>query len=177
MAITKVMHMKASGKARIDIHLEHAINYILQPKKLGDANLAGGINCLPDTAYEQMKSTKQMFGKAGGRQGYHFVLSLKPGEGTPEIMYDIAIRFAEKAFGGKYETVVAVHTDRNHLHAHMDCTLLLQNTAKSLKIWHDRNGSENRYFPSGLNRMQDFVLLMQKIWNTLFSCWRSRDLR
>ena len=119
MAITKVMHMKASGKARMDIHLKHAVNYILQPKKLGDANLAGGINCLPDTAYEQMKSTKQMFGKAGGRQGYHFVLSLKPGEGTPEIMYDIAIRFAETAFGGEYETVVAVHTDRNHLHAHI----------------------------------------------------------
>lgn len=119
MAITKTMHMKASGKGKIDIHLEHAINYILQPKKLGDANLAGGINCLPDTAYEQMKSTKQMFGKAGGRQGYHFVISLKPGEGTPEIMYDITIRFAEKAFGGEYETVVAVHTDRNHLHAHI----------------------------------------------------------
>lgn len=119
MAITKTMHMKASGKRKIGIHLEHAINYILQTKKLGNSNLTGGINCLPDTAYEQMKSTKQMFGKAGGRQGYHFVLSLKPGEGTPEIMYDIAIRFAEKAFGGEYETVVAVHTDRNHLHAHI----------------------------------------------------------
>ncbi|MBC5744034.1 relaxase/mobilization nuclease domain-containing protein [Lachnospiraceae bacterium MD308] len=119
MAITKTMHMKASGKGKIGIHLEHAINYILQTKKLGNSNLTGGINCLPDTAYEQMKATKQMFGKAGGRQGYHFVISLKPGEGTPEIMYDIAIRFAEKAFGGKYETVVAVHTDRNHLHAHI----------------------------------------------------------
>lgn len=118
MAITKVMHMKASNKAKIDIHLEHAINYILQQKKLGDANLAGGINCLPDIAYSQMKSTKQMFGKTGGRQGYHFVLSLKPGEGTPEIMYDIAMRFAEEAFAGEYETVVAVHTDREHLHAH-----------------------------------------------------------
>lgn len=119
MAITKVMHMKASGKARIDIHLEHAINYILQPKKLGDADLAGGINCLPDTAYSQMKSTKQMFGKVGGRQGYHFVVSLKPGEGTPEIMYDIAMRFAKEAFGAEYEAVVAVHTDRKHLHAHI----------------------------------------------------------
>ncbi len=119
MAITKTMHMKASGKGRIDIHLEHAINYILQPKKLGDANLAGGINCLPDSAYEQMKATKQMFGKTGGRQGYHFVISLKPDEGTPEIMYDIAMRFAEEAFGGEYEAVVAVHTDRNHLHAHI----------------------------------------------------------
>lgn len=119
MAITKTMHMKASGKGRIDIHLEHAINYILQPKKLGDANLAGGINCLPDSAYEQMKATKQMFGKTGGRQGYHFVISLKPDEGTPEIMYDIAMRFAEEAFGGEYEAVAAVHTDRNHLHAHI----------------------------------------------------------
>ena len=119
MAITKVMHMKASGKARMDIHLKHAVNYILQPKKLGDANLAGGINCLPDSAYEQMKATKQMFGKAGGRQGYHFVISLKPGEGTPEEMYDIAMRFAEQAFGGEYEAVVAVHTDKNHLHAHI----------------------------------------------------------
>lgn len=119
MAITKMMHMKASDKARIDIHLEHSINYILRPKKLGDANLTGGINCLPDMAYQQMKATKQMFGKTGGRQGYHFVISLKPGEGTPEIMYDIAMRFAKEAFGGEYEAVVAVHTDRNHLHAHI----------------------------------------------------------
>ena len=119
MAITKMMHMKASSKARIDIHLEHSINYILQPKKLGEANLAGGINCLPEMAYQQMKATKQMFGKTGGRQGYHFVISLKPGEGTPEIMYDIAMRFVEEAFAGEYEAVVAVHTDREHLHAHI----------------------------------------------------------
>lgn len=119
MAITKMMHMKASSKARIDIHLEHSINYILQPKKLGEANLAGGINCLSEMAYRQMKATKQMFGKTGGRQGYHFVISLKPGEGTPEIMYDIAMRFAEEAFAGEYEAVVAVHTDREHLHAHI----------------------------------------------------------
>lgn len=119
MAITKMMHMKASSKARIDIHLEHSINYILQPKKLGEANLAGGINCLPEMAYRQMRATKRMFGKTGGRQGYHFVISLKPSEGTPEIMYDIAMRFAEEAFAGEYEAVVAVHTDREHLHAHI----------------------------------------------------------
>lgn len=119
MAITKMMHMKASSKARIDIHLEHSINYILQPKKLGEANLAGSINCLPEMACRQMNATKQMFGKAGGRQGYHFVISLKPGEGTPEIMYDIAMRFAGEAFAGEYEAVLAVHTDREHLHAHI----------------------------------------------------------
>ena len=119
MAITKTMHMKASAKGKIDIHLEHALNYIMQPKKLGKANLVGGVNCLPEMAYEQMKATKQMFGKTGGRQGYHFVISLKPGEDTPEIMYDIAMRYVEEAFKGEYEAVVAVHTDKEHLHAHI----------------------------------------------------------
>lgn len=119
MAITKTMHMKASAKGKIDIHLEHALKYIMQPKKLGKDNLVGGVNCLPEMAYEQMKATKQMFGKNGGRQGYHFVISLKPGEGTPEIMYNIAMRYVEEAFNGEYEAVVAVHTDREHLHAHI----------------------------------------------------------
>ena len=44
---------------------------------------------------------------------------LPAGEGTPEIMYDIAMRFAKEAFAGEYEAVVAVHTDREHLHAHI----------------------------------------------------------
>ena len=111
MAITKLMNMKASKTGKIDAHLKNAIAYILNPKKLGDANLAGGINCLPELAYEQMKSTKELFGKMGGRQGYHYVLSLKPGEGDPQIMYDIAMRFAEELFQNEYEVVVAVHTD------------------------------------------------------------------
>ena len=119
MAITKVGCMKASKKKQKDIHLKNSINYILNPAKLGSANLAGGINCPLEIAYEQMKATKEMFQKTGGRQGYSLIISLKPGEGTPEIMYDIAMRFAEIFLNGKYEVVVAVHTDRAHLHAHI----------------------------------------------------------
>lgn len=150
MAITKMMHMKASGKAKIDIHLEHAINYILQPKKLGKENLVGGINCLPDMAYEQMKSTKQMFGKTGGRQGYHFVISLKPGEGTPEIMYDIGMRFANKAFNGEYEGVVAVHTDKDHLHAHIIINSVNMVTGYKFQY---KNGDWKSYFQPITNRL------------------------
>lgn len=119
MAITKLMNMKASKNGKIDVHLKNSIAYILNSKKLGVANLAGGINCLPELAYEQMKSTKELFGKIGGRQGYHYVLSFKPGEGDPQIMYDIAMRFAEELFHDEYEVVVAVHTDRDHIHAHL----------------------------------------------------------
>lgn len=111
--------MKASKKNQIDIHLKQAIAYILNPEKLGETNLAGGINCPLGTAYEQMKATKEMFQKTGGRQGYHFILSLPPGEGTPEQMYDIGIKFAERFLKGEYEAIVAVHTDRDHLHAHI----------------------------------------------------------
>lgn len=119
MAITKVMHMKASKNRKIDVHLKQAITYILKPEKLGAVNLVGGINCLPEKAYEMMKATKKMFQKTGGRQGYHLVISLKPGEGTPEQMYDIAMRFAEELLRNEYEAVVAVHTDKGHLHAHI----------------------------------------------------------
>ena len=119
MAITKVGCMKVSKKKQKDIHLKNSINYILNPAKLGSANLAGGINCPLEIAYKQMKATKEMFQKTGGRQGYSLIISLKPGEGTPEIMYDIAMRFADKFLNGKYEAVVAVHTDREHLHAHI----------------------------------------------------------
>ena len=40
----------------------------------------GGINCLPDTAFEQMKETKNIFHKTGKRQGYHVIISFSPEE-------------------------------------------------------------------------------------------------
>ena len=119
MAITKILHMSADFENVINSHLDNSINYILQKKKLGEANLSAGINCMTSGAYEQMMETKEMFGKTGGRQGYHFIISLKPGEGTPQEMYEIAMKFAERVFHNEYEAVVAVHTDKAHLHAHI----------------------------------------------------------
>lgn len=119
MAITKVLHMSADFENVINSHLDNSINYILREKKLGEANLSAGINCMVSGAYEQMMETKEMFGKTGGRQGYHFIISLKPGEGTPQEMYEFSVKFAERAFHNEYEAVVAVHTDKAHIHAHI----------------------------------------------------------
>lgn len=60
-----------------------------------------------------------MFGKTGGRQGYHFVISLEPGEGNEKQMFEIIRRFAEEFLCGEYEAVYAVHNDKNHLHGHL----------------------------------------------------------
>ena len=66
-----------------------------------------------------MMETKKLFQKKGGRQGYHFILSMRPGEGTPQEMYEFAMEFAERAFYNEYEVVVVVHTDKDRIHAHL----------------------------------------------------------
>ena len=119
MAITKIMCMKSAEYGNVDAHLKHSIAYICNETKTENGSLVGGINCLPDFAYEQMIGTKEMFGQTGGRQGYHFIISLKPGEGTKEQMYEITRRFAEEFLGGEYEGVFSVHTDKDHLHGHL----------------------------------------------------------
>lgn len=119
MAITKIMCMKSAEHGNVAAHLKHSIAYICNEAKTENGSLVGGINCLPDFAYEQMIGTKEMFGQTGGRQGYHFIVSLKPGEGTKEQMYEIIRRFAEEFLGGEYEGVFSVHTDKDHLHGHL----------------------------------------------------------
>lgn len=119
MAITKIMCMKSAEHGNVAAHLKHSLAYICNEAKTEKGSLVGGINCLPDFAYEQMIGTKEMFGQTGGRQGYHFIISLKPGEGTKEQMYEITRRFAEEFLGGEYEGVFSVHTDKDHLHGHL----------------------------------------------------------
>ena len=119
MAITKIMHMKASEHGNVSAHLKHSLAYICNEVKTEQGSLVGSINCLPDFSFEQMIQTKKMFGKTDGRQGYHFVISLEPGEGNEKQMLEIMRRFAEEFLCGEYEAVYAVHNDKNHLHGHL----------------------------------------------------------
>lgn len=119
MAITKIMNMKAAKTGNVAAHLKHSLEYICNEAKTDNGNLVGSINCLPDFSFEQMIQTKEMFGKTGGRQGYHFVISLESGEGNAENMLEIMRRFAEEFLNGEYEAVYSVHNDKNHLHGHL----------------------------------------------------------
>jgi len=51
-------------------------------------------------------------------QYYHIIQSFKPGEVTPEQALEIATEFAKEHLPG-YETVIGVHVDKEHIHAHM----------------------------------------------------------
>lgn len=54
----------------------------------------GSINCLPETAFEQMMDTKVTYGKTDKRQGFHIMISLVSGEATEDQAFDIVGRFA-----------------------------------------------------------------------------------
>ncbi len=61
---------------------------------------------------------KQECQKAGGILAYHGYQSFKPGEVTPEIAYKIGVELAQKLWGGRFQIVVATHTDHQHIHNH-----------------------------------------------------------
>ena len=69
--------------------------------------------------YDAMMTTKNEFNKTWGRQGYHFVISFKPGEADERACFNVAKEFCEKYLGDGYEYVFAVHNDHAHMHAHI----------------------------------------------------------
>ena len=107
MPILKVINSRAS--------LSTAINYVLRKSEESK-----GINCRPETATEEMLITKSYYGQEGGKQYLHLALSFAPGEGSPEDVMKAALLFVKKEpkLQG-HETVIGVHVDRDHLHAHI----------------------------------------------------------
>ena len=120
MAITKILNIKESEGRNPASHLKNALEYIQNPDKTEECVLVGGINCLPDTAFEQMEETKNIFHKTGKRQGYHVIISFSTEEKvTAEQAMYVLEHFAKDVLGDDYEAVYAVHTDREHMHGHL----------------------------------------------------------
>ena len=131
MAITKILNIKESEGRNPASHLKNALEYIQNPDKTEECVLVGGINCLPDTAFEQMKETKNIFHKTGKRQGYHVIISFSPEEKvTVEQAMYVLEHFAKDVLGDDYEAVYAVHTDREHMHGHLIWNSVSMTTGK-----------------------------------------------
>lgn len=111
MAIIKAVSSKAPIKT--------AITYISKSEKT-ESKLLSGYNVTPDTAYEEMQSTKEIWGKTDGRTYKHYVQSFAPDELiTPEQAHEIAKEFVEccPQFKG-FEVLIATHQDKEHIHTH-----------------------------------------------------------
>ena len=131
MAITKILNIQESDGRNPASHLKNALEYIQNPDKTEECVLVGGINCLPDTAFEQMEETKNIFHKTGKRQGYHVIISFSPEEKvTSEQAMYVLEHFAKDVLGDDYEAVYAVHTDREHMHGHLIWNSVSMTTGK-----------------------------------------------
>ena len=131
MAITKILNIQESEGRNPASHLKNALEYIQNPDKTEECVLVGGINCLPDTAFEQMEETKNIFHKTGKRQGYHVIILFSPEEKvTAEQAMYVLEHFAKDVLGDDYEAVYAVHTDREHMHGHLIWNSVSMTTGK-----------------------------------------------
>jgi len=110
IAVTKILARKGPLAAGID--------YILNKDKTEGRVLTLRLNCDPGREVRQMLETKQAVGKTGGVQYYHVIQSFKPGEVTPGPALEITREFAEEHLLD-FETVIAVHVDKEHIHAHL----------------------------------------------------------
>ena len=110
MAVTKILARKGPPA--------DGISYILNDGKTEGQTLTAYLNCDPGQAARQMMDTKEAYGKTGGVQYYHVIQSFKPGEVTPDLALKIAKEFAEEQLSG-FETVIAIHVDKSHIHAHL----------------------------------------------------------
>lgn len=120
MAVTKLLHIKAAGSGSPGRPLLNAICYVMNPEKMeGGIYVGGNSGVEPTEVYETMMDTKKEWEKPEGRQGYHFVLSWKPGETDPQTAYQMIEAFCEQYLGENYDYVFAVHTDQEHVHGHI----------------------------------------------------------
>ncbi len=110
MAITKILARKGP--------LNAGISYVLNGDKTQERILTAHLNCDPRRECRQMLDTKRDYGKENGVQYYHIIQSFKPGEITPELALEVAKEFALEHLPG-FETVIGVHVDRQHIHAHI----------------------------------------------------------
>ena len=81
------------------------------------APLVSGINCQPQSVYDDFLNTKLLYHKDGGVMFYHMVQSFPKGAAVdPRQAHEAARRLA-KYFDG-CEVLVCTHVDREHIHSH-----------------------------------------------------------
>lgn len=110
MAVTKILARHGGLKA--------AIQYVMNGDKTEEKLLVATHLCSKDHAAQDMTNTKKQHGLTGGVQYYHMILSFKPGEISPDLAMELAQKFVDEQLS-EYEAVIGVHTDRQHIHAHI----------------------------------------------------------
>ena len=101
------------------VSLEDAIGYAANRSKTEQSCYETAFACTLESAFADMRHTKERWHKTGGVQGYHLVQSFAADEVTPELAHRIAQELAVRVLGGRYEYVIGTHLNTGHIHSHI----------------------------------------------------------
>ena len=101
------------------VSLQDALDYAANRDKTEKSCFESSYACTLETAFADMRQTKERWHKPGGVQGYHLVQSFAAGEVTPELAHQIAKELADRVLGGRYEYVIGTHLNTGHIHSHI----------------------------------------------------------
>ena len=101
------------------VSLQDALDYAANRDKTEQSCFENSYACTLETAFADMRQTKEQWHKSGGVQGYHLVQSFAAGEVTPELAHQIAKELADRVLGGRYEYVIGTHLNTDHIHSHI----------------------------------------------------------
>ena len=133
MAIVHFVNYKRGTQSRAA--MRGVMLYVMQEKKTAwdGAPLVSGINCQPQSVYDDFLNTKLLYHKDGGVMFYHMVQSFPKGaEVDPRQAHEAAQRLAEYFEG--CEVLVCTHIDREHIHSHCVINSVNFETGKKLHM-------------------------------------------
>ena len=133
MSIVHFVNYKRGTQSRAA--MRGVMLYVMQEKKTAweGGPLVSGINCQPQSVYDDFLNTKLLYHKDGGVMFYHMVQSFPKGEMIdPRQAHEAARRLAEY-FGG-CEVLVCTHVDREHIHSHCVINSVNFETGKKLHM-------------------------------------------
>ena len=133
MAIVHFVNYKRGTQSRAA--MRGVMLYVMQEKKTAweVGPLVSGINCQPQSVYDDFINTKLLYHKDGGVMFYHMVQSFPKGAAVdPRQAHEAARRLAEYFEG--CEVLVCTHVDREHIHSHCVINSVNFETGKKLHM-------------------------------------------
>ena len=133
MAIVHFVNYKRGTQSRAA--MRGVMLYVMQEKKTAwdGVPLVSGINCQPQSVYDDFLNTKLLYHKDSGVMFYHMVQSFPKGEAVdPRRAHEAARRLAEYFDG--CEVLICTHVDREHVHSHCVINSVNFETGKKLHM-------------------------------------------
>ena len=132
MAIIHFTNYKR-GQSRSSMAL--VMRYVQREVKTryGELRLVTGINCRPESVYDDFLRTKLLYHKTDGTMFYHMVQSFPKGEKVdPVAAHNCALELAK--WFQDYEVLVCTHVEREHIHSHFIINSVNLETGRKLHM-------------------------------------------